>query len=686
LLRLIEIAERIAPMDDLELEIKRCIDAQGEVVDDASAILKRVRLEVKIAHQRLIGRLESMLESPLYKHIIQEPIVTMREGRYVIPIKADFKGQFKGIVHDHSASGATVFVEPLATVDLNNHWRDLQSQEQREVQRILRSLSAQVSANAEAIQEAVSALAEIDLILAKARLGIAMKGTEPILVGNDEAKRRGGPFLDIKRARHPLLQGNVVPIDIHLGGDFLILLITGPNTGGKTVALKTVGLLTLMAQCGLHIPADEGSRVRVFRRVYADIGDEQSIEQSLSTFSSHMKTIIQVLNQADEDSLVLLDELGAGTDPAEGSALARSILSFLIRRKVPTLATTHYSELKNYAHSVNGVENACVEFDPETLAPTYRLTIGLPGRSNALSIAARLGVPQEVIREAERFINPSESQVDSLLQQIQLERDRAALDRRTAASIRQGAEALQRSLQEERLRLHDERDSILEKAREEAELEIAEVRRRLRAAEDLIREPNPDREKLRQALAQVKEAQRHLEEKEPQIKGRGRKDLQDVEYALDRNFRVGDYVLVRSLNQHGDIVALWPGQSEAEVSLGNFKVRVRTRELVKTRGRPKAGKNSTDVLVSLPALSNPPASEIEVRGWRVEEVLPVLDRYIDDAYLAGMTTVRIIHGKGTGVLRQVVREQLAKHPLVRSFEPASPSGGGDGVTVATLAI
>ena len=681
---LAQIVESITPFDELVLEIKRCIDPHGEVVDDASPILKRLRSESRLAHQRLVSRLEAILNSSKMKLMIQEPIVTVRDGRYVIPVKADFKGQFRGIVHDHSASGATIFVEPLATVDLNNRWRELQLQEEREVHRILKSLSNQISVGAEAIAESLAALAEIDLILAKARYSLEIEGTEPILVSNEEARSRDGCVLDVKRARHPLLKGGVVPIDVYLGGEFLILVITGPNTGGKTVALKTIGLLAMMAQCGLHIPADEGSKVRVFRSVYADIGDEQSIEQSLSTFSSHMKNIIQVLKRADEDSLVLLDELGAGTDPAEGSALARSILSFLIRRRIPALATTHYSELKTYAHATEGIENASVEFDPETLAPTYRLAIGLPGRSNALSIAARLGVPREVIDEAQGFINPAEPRVDNLLQEIQRERDRAVLDRRAAESIRQGAEELERSLREEKLRLLDERESILVKAREEAEGEIAEIRRKLRAAEDLIRNPVADRrasmEGLREAIAEVSQAQRELEKKMVQAE----RSPEAPEYISDASFQAGDYVLVRSLDQHGEVVSSLADRGEVEVSLGNFKVRVKARDVIKTRGRPRAAGAHLIPPTTVPCRPSPP-SEIEVRGWRVEEVLPVLDQYIDDAYLAGMTSVRIIHGKGTGVLRQVVREQLARHPLVRSFVPAVVNEGGDGVTVAALA-
>ena len=723
------VAERITTAGELEREIQKCINPQGEIVDEASPILRRLRVDVRVVHQRLLDRLQNLVNSTTYRHVIQEPIVTLRQGRYVVPVKADFKGQLRGIVLDQSASGSTVFVEPMETVDINNRWRELQLEEQREMQRILRNLSALVAALEDELSETIVALAEIDLALAKAKYSVEIQGVEAGVIRAASAAV-GEPhlpgsrlFLDLVNARHPLLGEGVVPIGVRLGGDFFVLVITGPNTGGKTVALKTVGLLPLMAQCGLHIPADEGSRIRVFKRVYADIGDEQSIEQSLSTFSSHLRRVIEVLANADEHSLVLLDEIGAGTDPTEGSALARALLSFLVKRQVPTIATTHYSELKAYAHATPGVENASVEFDVETLAPTFRLSIGLPGRSNALAIAHRLGVPAEVTDAAVKLLSASETQVDQLLSRIQLERDRAASERGADERARREAEKLRDELAKRLRAIEQERQAVIDQARREVDAEISEVRLRLRAAMASASKQSVSRLELLSAMSEVKavqdEVDRNVEatghsseitvgatgrsplpgsETENRLLGEvppqessgsqavaGQRDAAEQADNAGRRLRVGDYVLVRSLGQYGELLSLPDLRGEAEVQLGSFKVKVRARDVERTKARPKtAADYFPQYQVSLEVRPQPPP-ELGVHGWRVEQMLPELDRYLNDSYLAGLQTVRIVHGKGTGVLRRVVREQLAHHPLVRSYGSADSRDGGDGVTVVHLA-
>lgn len=672
---LAEMAGRLVDCPQLEREVARCLNDRAEVVDDASPLLRHIRSEIRVAHGRLLQRLNDLLSSPDYRHAIQEPIVTVREGRYVIPIKSEQKGQVRGVVHDQSASGATLFVEPLATVELNNRWRELQLDEEREVERILRSLSALVSASADVLDGNLAALGEIDLALAKARYSSAIGGVEPQLVGD-----RGS--LSLINARHPLLGANVVPISVPLGGEYTVLVITGPNTGGKTVALKTVGLLTAMAQAGLHIPADEGSRVRIFESIYADIGDEQSIEQSLSTFSSHMTHIVSILREANERSLVLLDELGAGTDPAEGSALARAILGELLADRAWTVATTHYSELKAYAHITPGVENASVEFDLETLAPTYRLSVGLPGMSNALAIASRLGLADHIVEAARKLLNPDEVQVESLLAQIREERARAAADRARAEEIRADADKLRQRLAAQLRSIDEERQRLIAETRSELSAEIDELRRRLRRALLVAERPSTQVHDLMEAAREVKEIEKDLESRLPRPEPAAPESPDET----TRELRPGDVVKVKSLNEIGEIVSLSDSRREAEVQLGSFKLKIAVSDLERSReGRPAERFVRSGGAKPRPDESRPtPSIDFEIRGWRADEVAPELDKYLDEAYLSGLPFVRVIHGKGTGVLRQVVREQLATHPLVRSFQSAPPNEGGEGVTVAVL--
>lgn len=676
----------------LEKEIARCLGPRGEVVDDASEALRRIRTQLRSAHERLLNRLNEMVASPAYRQALQEPIVTQRDGRYVIPVKADFRGQLKGVVHDQSASGATLYVEPLATVDLNNRWRELQLDEDREVKRILKDLSTGVAALAPELLEDVAALAELDLVLAKALYASDLRATEPLIV--DEATlaaegRRGEdlPWLRLLQARHPLLTGQVVPIDVWLGPDFSVLVITGPNTGGKTVALKTIGLLTLMAQCGLHIPAAEGSRVRIFAGVFADIGDEQSIEQSLSTFSSHMTNIVGVLATADGNSLVLLDELGAGTDPAEGSALARSILAHLLERGATVVATTHYSELKAFAHLTPGLQNASVEFDVNTLSPTYRLSIGLPGRSNALAIATRLGLPRDIVKSAKALMDPRKVEVEALLGRIRQERQAASAAREEAALALEDARKLQARLSEAWRNIETERHKVVVTAREQAEQELEDVRRRLARANAVLEAGAWNRQDLRSALQDTQQAQRQLAEvsktsqpPSPEAEAFAEEQVDDLE--------TGQMVWIESVQQHGEVLGQPDARGEVEVRLGALKTRVPASAIQPASAGPARPRRMT---TPAPALSQTwttrvaPPLQIDLRGMRAEEALEILDKFVDDAYLSGLPFVRVVHGKGTGVLRQVVREHLGRHALVRSVQTADAREGGEGATIAQLA-
>jgi len=683
-------ASRIEECGHIVAEIGRCLNERGEVVDTASQTLARIRRDLKEAHERLLDTLNRMVASPTYAPFLQEPLVTQRSGRYVILLKADFKGRIPGIVHDQSASGATLFLEPLATVELNNHWRELQLAEEREVQRILAALSALVAEEGTAIERTVQVLAELDLAFAKARYANEIQGIKPQLVpfkssvgdlrpsGGDSVWHPGST-IRLKKARHPLLDpATVVPIDVYLDDSYFILVITGPNTGGKTVSLKTVGLLSLMAQAGLHIPAGEGSALSVFSGIYADIGDEQSIEQNLSTFSSHTTNIIHILGKADSHSLVLLDELGAGTDPGEGSALARSILSHLLRRRITTLVATHYPELKVYAHATPGVKNASVEFDLETLAPTYELSIGLPGRSNALAIASRLGLPADIIEEARNLVSSGVLETEQLLADIKQAREDTLAALREAEEARDEAQALEKELRTRLNRIEEEKREILNAAREEARQELATLKEEIKLlranlATTALLQGRPKGEAPAQPLVQAAERLAELEQTVPPL-------IPALRPSSGGPLRVGDIVWVEGLQASGEVIEL--DGEEAEVQVGRFRVKAHLEELEK---RAEGG----ELLPTreVPALDIPhpsPGTELNLRGLRVEDTIPRLDRYLNEAYLAGLPSVRIIHGKGTGVLRRVVREQLEGHSLVASYRPADQYEGGDGVTVVEL--
>jgi DNA mismatch repair protein MutS2 len=673
-------AEEIEAYSDLPGDIGGAINDRAEVVDKASPELARIRHDVNEAHEELLDRLEKIVSSSANSHFLQEKLVTERHGRYVIPLKADFKGKIPGVVHDQSASGATLFIEPLATLDLNNRWRQLQVEEEREVERILRALTARVAQEEEPIARTLRALAVLDLAFAKAHYSLSIQGVEPELapfrtVADEAESKRGfrhpGSTLRLIQARHPLLPpSEVVPIDVFISDDFFILVITGPNTGGKTVGLKTVGLLALMAQAGLHIPAADGSALCVFRGVYADIGEEQSIEQSLSTFSSHMTRIVGILSKAFHKSLVLLDELGAGTDPVEGSALARAILSHLHKRRITTLVATHYSDLKAFAHATPGVENASVEFDAKTLAPAYKLSIGLPGQSNALAIALRLGLAKKIVSQAARSLSPEDLEVESLLAEIKEARDEAVSARQATDEARDEAERTRAALEEEFAGVDEERREILNRARQQARLELAEVRRELQAvSKSLKAQPQP--QILSEAKAKLKEIEEAIEPPEPRLR----------RYPIDKaRLRVGQSVWVEDLRQRGQITALLE-EDEAEIALGRFRVKVRLDDLELLEDEGETSAEHT-YLSMVPLV--PPPGDLQLRGQRVEEALIELDKYLDQVYLARLPEVRIVHGKGTGTLRQVVREELNRHPLVASYRPGLPEEGGNGVTVAEM--
>jgi DNA mismatch repair protein MutS2 len=617
----------------------------------------------------------------------------MRSDRYVLPVRAEARGQVRGIVHDQSGSGATVFVEPLVVVEMNNRLRELQLAEREEVERILLELSGRVAADGPYVRLAVELLAEIDLHLAKARYASLTRASEPRM--NAEGR------VELHQARHPLLTGKVVPIDFRLGEDFNMVVITGPNTGGKTVALKTVGLLCLMAQAGLHIPARDDSILPLYQDVFADIGDEQSIEQSLSTFSSHLSRIVEILKEAAPGTLVLLDELGAGTDPSEGAALARAILVHLRERGIAAIATTHYSELKAFAHEEPGVANASVEFDVDTLSPTYRLSIGLPGRSNALAIATRLGLGEEIINQAREFLGSAGVLMENLLEGIETDRKAAADERYHLSMERAEAEYQRRELERLRAELEEERVRILSEARKQARDELESVQAQLARIRVEIQRPRLTPERLSSLRSQA----HALEEKtapKPMYRrsrsgGEGAHDHEtalEVEGASRRNgdgagtgrLQVGDMVRVRSMDSRGELVSLPDARGEAEVQLGPLKMRVRATDIERISRREKRASGNVDAMISLPVLdlATAPETQLDLRGRRVEEVLPDVDRYLNDAYLAGMPFVRILHGKGTGALRQAIREELSHHPLVKSFASAEANEGGDGVTVVNL--
>lgn len=710
--RLADIAQRIEPCPGLVNDISQAIDDRGEVKSSASPELARIRRELETAYSRLMERLNRLVASTQYSRYLQEPLVTQRAGRYVVPLKAEFKGKIQGIVHDQSASGATLFIEPLATVELNNKWRQLQLDEEEEVRKILLALSEQVAGQSRLIDHTVAALAELDLAFAKAKYAEAIDAVEPILFDSarknmgrgaalrqaqeSEPRSRGetssSVAFKLSAARHPLLDpATVVPITVTLPAETRMLIITGPNTGGKTVSLKTVGLLAAMAQAGLRIPAAEGSTLPFFNRIFADIGDEQSIEQSLSTFSSHMTNIVQILEQCDQRSLVILDELGAGTDPIEGSALARSILSFLLERQVTTFVATHYSELKAFAHTTPGVANASMEFDVATLSPTYRLLIGLPGASNAFTIAQRLGLSVEIINRARGLVSEDAQQIEAMLAEIKAQTEAAHQVRRQAEAERDEAEKQTQQLQKRFAEIETERRDILNAAREDARREIKAAREEIRVLKEQAEtEVKAKAEAEAKAADQSNAVEEQLAQLETKIgakieqeKAKAKpKPKPDGQPPAPGTLSLGDKVFISQFNTVGEVVGLQ--NKQVEVQLGAFRSTVPLAGVVL---REKAAPREAEVTYSSVKVPNveSPGMELDLRGQVTEEALLRLDQYLDQAFLARLPWVRIIHGKGSGALRQAVRQELSGHPMVSSYRPGDESEGGEGVTVAKLA-
>lgn len=680
-----EIARAFPPPPGIIEAISRCISDRGEVLDNASPKLGSIRSEIKVSHSRLMAKLEHLIGDPRTAPILQESIITQRNGRYVIPLRAEFKGKLKSIVHDQSSSGATLFVEPLAVVELNNRWHELQLEERDEVRRILADLSARVGVEAEAINAIIDALALFDFYLACAKYADDLHASEPILkpVSPPPDVHHPGTTVKLLKARHPLLDPEkVVPVDVDLDARTYSVVITGPNTGGKTVTLKTIGLMVLMAQSGLHIPAQSGSELSFFDDVFADIGDEQSIEQSLSTFSGHITNIVRILNKARTKTLVLLDELGAGTDPQEGSALARAILLYLVEKRIPCFIATHYPELKALAHATPGVVNASMEFNLKTLQPTYRLTVGIPGRSNALLIAKRLNLPEEILENAKSMVDPTELKSDDLLNEIHFQREVARKARSAADRDRSLANNLRQELSLRLEQIEEERRTVLEMARQEAEGEVSELKKEL----DALRKKMTH---SRQPLAEMEEIQHKVKDIEKKV-SRPVERKSSKPSAERPLIQVGRKVKVRSLKMSGVITAV--NGDDVEVQVGNLRVRVKAGELTtvldesvplpdkKASQNPQAAASASVETPFKPT----PGMELNLRGQRAEDALDILDRYLDEAYMSGMPFVRIIHGKGTGRLRQVIREALKDSVHVKSFEEGGEKEGGEGVTIAHM--
>ncbi|MCC6445126.1 MAG: endonuclease MutS2 [Armatimonadetes bacterium] len=666
------LTEPIGDFRKLEEAIRRCIGNDGEVLDSASEKLARIRSRIKVTHSRILEKLNAILASTHYRTMIQEPIITLRDDRYCIPVKTDSRSQFGGLVHDQSASGATVFMEPTAVLELGNEHRQLRFDERDEIERILRMLALEVGEQSPGIAQTLEILAHVDFTAAKAALSCDLDCAEPVL------NREG--YIDIRQGRHPLLSGEVVPIDMRLGKGYTTLLITGPNTGGKTVTLKTVGLFVLMAQSGLHIPAQNGSQVAVLDQVFADIGDEQSIQQSLSTFSSHIIQIVRILREMNKNSLVLLDEVGAGTDPTEGAALARSLLDFLTNRGALVIATTHYGELKEFAYMREGVENASVEFDIRTLRPTYRILMGIPGSSNALIIASRLGMPEEVIAAAREYVGTGNLTADQVIRSLVENQRQAEEERRLAAEASRDARIL-RDRYETKLRsLQERHDEIVAQAQRDSEAVIREATEQANALINQLRQSGQDTkgaEAVRQALhetARKVRSRRH----------RNRPEHEERPVDLSA-IKPGMPVMVTTLGRTGVLQNPPGGSEDAVVMIGAIKVNVSfaalrpVEEEEKAAGARRRESPGTSDLRFEKAKTIAP--EIHILGMTVQEALERVEKYLDDAIIAGVPEVRIVHGKGTGALRRGIWNFLKERTDIHAFRIGEKGEGGEGATI-----
>ena len=682
-----EYFELLTPLTGLANEIHRCILSEEEIADDASPKLKNIRRSMLQTGDKIHGQLTSML-SGSYRTYLQDAVITMRNNRYCIPIKAEYKGQVNGMVHDQSATGSTYFVEPAAVVELNNKLRELELEEKEEIGRILADLSAQAGAHTEELADDLKIMTLLDFIFAKAELAMEMNATEPVF--NDDRS------INIRKGRHPLLdKKKVVPIDIHLGRDFDLLVITGPNTGGKTVSLKTVGLFTLMGQAGLHIPALDRSELSIFTEVYADIGDEQSIEQSLSTFSSHMKSIVHILNHADADSLCLFDELGAGTDPTEGAALAIAVLNYLHDRGIRTMATTHYSELKIYALSTSFVENACCEFNVETLQPTYRLLIGIPGKSNAFAISAKLGLSEEIIDAAREQIGKEDKTFEDVIADLEQSRITIEKEQLEIARHKESIRLLQEQLQQKNDKIDQAKDRILREANEKAREILQEAKE---VADETIRDfhkagAGADIRELEKKRQKVRDK---ISEKNDHLSVGGSLSLNGGLKAPDKKaidpkkLKKGDAVKIVSMGLTGTVSTLPDAKGALFVQCGIIRTHTNVKDLIyvqeetvttpklqRSGGGDRSGKMKMSKTMSI-------STEINLLGKTVDEALALLDKYLDDAYLAHLPSVRVVHGKGTGALRNAVHGHLKRLKYVKEYRLGEYGEGDSGVTIVTF--
>ena len=666
----------LEPLTLLANEIDRCIISEEEIADDASSTLKHIRRNINAVNDRVHATLNSLVNGSLRSYL-QDPIITMRGDRYCLPVKSEYRGQVQGLIHDQSSTGSTLFIEPMAVVKLNNDLKELYAKEQEEIQAILADLSAQAASYVEAIRDDYRAMTDLDFIFARGALALTMRASRPVF--NQEGR------IHIREGRHPLLDPRtVVPITVSLGDDFTLLIITGPNTGGKTVSLKTVGLFTLMGQAGLHIPAGDRSELSVFRQVYADIGDEQSIEQSLSTFSSHMTNIVSFLKKVDEQSLVLFDELGAGTDPTEGAALAIAILSYMHKRGIRTMATTHYSELKVYALSTDGVENACCEFDVESLRPTYRLLIGIPGKSNAFAISGKLGLPEFIIEDARKRLSEQDISFEDLLSDLEASRRTIEQERAEIQAYRKETQELKAQAEQRRQKLEEQRDRIIREANEKASAILREAKE---VADETIRnfhkfgkenisaaEMEKERERLRQKI------------KNTQADAAVKPVKQKKKYKAS-DFKLGESVKVLSMNLTGTIGSLPDARGNVTVQMGILRsqVNISDLEIIEEPSPYTAKKFSRTSKSSMKMGKSLTVSpEINLLGKTVDEAVAELDKYLDDAILSHLNTVRVVHGKGTGALRKGIHEYLRRQKHVKSYRLAEFGEGDAGVTIVEL--
>jgi DNA mismatch repair protein MutS2 len=676
-----EIADSIITAKQLEDKINSCIISENEIADDASPELNTIRRKIRNLNGKIKENLDSMIRSAHYKKFLQDPIVTMRSDRYVIPVKSEYRGEVSGIVHDTSASGATLFIEPMSVVNGNNEIRDLMNKEQQEIERILAELSALVAESSHTIFVDYKHVTNLDFIFCKGRLSLDMDANEPKL--NDNG------IIRYKKARHPLIdKDKVVANDIMLGGDYDTLVVTGPNTGGKTVTLKTIGLFSIMAAAGLHIPAGETSEAAVFEHIFADIGDEQSIEQSLSTFSSHMVNIVSILKNIGNNSLALFDELGAGTDPTEGAALAIAILEFLRARGVTTVATTHYSELKLFALSTDGVENASCEFDVATLQPTYRLLIGVPGKSNAFAISRRLGLDERVIDRANDILSDEDIKFEDVITDLEQSRARARKEADEAAREKRELKDLRRQVENDRIKLKENKSRILEEARREAKILVMDAKEE---ANGIIR----DLEKMRQKGI----SSANLDKKTAAMRDKLKKKEDTIDQAMARaakpkktyaeppkNLKAGATVKIVDMNQEATVLKEPDKNGNVRVQAGIIKMDVHITNLKKVeenKSKELAEKYARSTR-AFESKSKNVSTEIDVRGQNIEEAWMNVEKFLDDCYLAGISPVSVIHGKGTGVLRKGLQEYMRKHRYVKSFRNGRYGEGEDGVTIVEL--